>query len=53
MTARTAGEPDHLHSWLGAQRWTEDPNLSHELYNCGHLYEAAVAHYTSTGKDGR
>lgn len=50
MTARTAGEPGHLHSWLGAQRWTEDPNLSHELYNCGHLYEAAVAHYISTGK---
>lgn len=50
MTARTAGDPNHLHSWLGKERWTEDPNLSHELYNCGHLYEAAVAHYISTGK---
>lgn len=23
---------------------------SHELYNSGHLYEAAVAHYQATGK---
>lgn len=23
---------------------------SHELYNLGHMYEAAVAHYTATGK---
>lgn len=23
---------------------------SHELYNSGHLYEAAVAHYRATGK---
>ena len=33
----------------GALRWS---NLffSHELYNVGHLYEAAVAHYQATGK---
>ncbi len=24
--------------------------LSHELYNAGHLYEAAYAHYYATGK---
>lgn len=24
--------------------------ISHELYNCGHLYEAAAAHYLVTGK---
>ena len=24
--------------------------MSHELYNAGHLYEAAVAHYMATGK---
>ena len=24
---------------------------SHELYNVGHLYEAAVAYYQATGKD--
>lgn len=49
-TARTAGQPGNLHAWVGAQRWVEDPNLSHELYNCGHLYEAATAHYNATGK---
>ncbi len=49
-TARTAGKPGALHAWVGANRWEADPNLSHELYNCGHLYEAAVAHYISTGK---
>ncbi len=50
MTARTAAQPGKMHYWLGASRWEKDPDLSHELYNCGHLYEAAVAHYISTGK---
>jgi DUF1680 family protein len=49
-TARTAGEPGKLHEWVGEKRWEKDPDLSHELYNCGHLYEAASAHYLSTGK---
>jgi DUF1680 family protein len=49
-TARTAGKPGALHEWVGAKRWEKDPDLSHELYNCGHLYEAAVAHYQATGK---
>ena len=49
-TARTAGQPGNYHSWVGAQRWVADPNLSHELYNCGHLYEAAYAHHIATGK---
>jgi len=49
-TARTAGEPGKMHEWVGKKRWENDPDLSHELYNCGHLYEAAVAHYLSTGK---
>ena len=33
----------------GEQRWT---NLAvyHELYNVGHMYEAAVAHYQATGE---
>ena len=31
-------------------RWELDSVLSHELYNLGHLYEAAVAHYQATGK---
>lgn len=49
-TARTAGEPGKLHEWVGEKRWEKDPDLSHELYNCGHLFEAAAAHFLSTGK---
>ena len=30
-------------------RWIETPNSSHEFYNAGHMYEAAVAHYLATG----
>lgn len=37
-----------LSGWWGRSRW-ERIN-SHELYNSGHLYEAAVAHYRATGK---
>jgi len=43
-------DPNHTHEWAGKERWVNDPNLSHELYNLGHLYEAAAAHYTATGK---
>ncbi|WP_433900377.1 beta-L-arabinofuranosidase domain-containing protein [Sphingobacterium puteale] len=50
FTARTAAEPGKLHGWVGSKRWEKDPDLSHELYNAGHLYEAAVAHYMATGK---
>lgn len=49
-TARTAGKPGKLHDWVGAKRWEKDPDLSHELYNSGHLFEAACAHYQATGK---
>lgn len=42
--------PDSTHEWAGKERWVNDPVLSHELYNLGHLYEAAVAHYEATGK---
>ena len=38
------------HEWIGSRRWEKEEELSHELYNCGHLYEAAVAHYAATGK---
>lgn len=37
-----------LSGWWGRSKW-EKLN-SHELYNSGHLYEAAVAHYHATGK---
>ena len=34
----------------GKERWVGIKDGSHELYNVGHLYEAAVAHYLATGK---
>jgi DUF1680 family protein len=48
-TTRTI-DPEHPHVWAGKQRWELDRELSHELYNLGHLYEAAMAHYEATGK---
>ncbi len=42
-TARTI-DPAHPHPWSGAQRWVLEGVNSHELYDLGHLYEAAVAH---------
>jgi len=39
-----------LHEWASKNRWELDSILSHELYNLGHLYEAAVAHFQATGK---
>lgn len=39
-----------LHEWANKERWLNDSISSHELYNLGHLYEAAAAHYQSTGK---
>ncbi|HUS86036.1 MAG TPA: glycoside hydrolase family 127 protein [Bacteroidales bacterium] len=40
---------DDSHPWVG-KRWEKTHILSHELYNLGHMYEAAVAHYQATGK---
>ena len=48
-TTRTI-DPEHPHPWAGASRWELEKVDSHELYNLGHLYEAAVAHYQATGK---
>ncbi len=48
-TARTI-DPAHPHPWSGPERWSKERDASHELYNAGHLYEAAVAHYQATGK---
>ena len=46
--ARTI-DPKNPAPGVGPERWALE-NGSHELYNAGHLYEAAVAHFTSTGK---
>ena len=48
-TARTI-DPAKPHKWAGKQRWEKERELSHELYNAGHLYEAAAAHYLATKK---
>ena len=42
--------PAKQHDWVGKKRWEKEQDLSHELYNSGHLFEAAVAHYQATGK---
>jgi DUF1680 family protein len=47
-TSRTIGGPPPQ-NWLGKGRF-ENLYMSHELYNLGHLYEAAAAHYQATGK---
>ena len=49
-TARTM-KPDPPHRWVGTERWQLERDDSHELYNSGHLIEAAVAHKMATGKD--
>lgn len=48
LTTCVTNKCERLSGWWGTHRW-EKIN-SHELYNCGHLYEAAVAHYMATGK---
>ena len=48
-TARTI-DPANPHKWAGPQRWVKERELSHELYNAGHLYESAAAHFLATGK---
>ena len=48
-TARTIN-PEKPHHWAGKERWERVHLLSHELYNMGHFYEAAVAHYQATGE---
>ncbi len=49
-TFRTMHPDSPGHKWVGQKRWEKDPELSHELYCCGHLYEAGVAHFQATGK---
>ncbi len=47
-TARTIN-PKHPHQWSGDKRWVTEDFLSHELYNLGHMVDAACAHYQATG----
>lgn len=47
-TARTIN-PKKPHKWSGSKRWEKVEVLSHELYNLGHMVDAACAHYQATG----
>jgi hypothetical protein len=48
FTPRTAAPEDPVMG-IGEERWS-NLAVSHELYNAGHMYEAAVAHFLATGK---
>lgn len=48
-TARTVDPKRVRAEWEGLERWS-NLRRNHELYNAGHLYEAAVAHHRATGK---
>ncbi len=48
-TSRTMN-PTHPHDWMGPRRWELEEDLSHELYNLGHMAEGAVAYWQATGK---
>ena len=48
-TARTI-DPDNPHEFAGSERWSWLA-VNHELYNLGHLYEAAVAWTGATGSE--
>ena len=47
-TARTIN-PEHPHGWAANKRWAAEEHASHELYNLGHMVDAACAHYQATG----
>ena len=47
-TTRTIN-PENPAQNAGEERWS-NLDQSHELYNVGHMYEAAVAHFQATGK---
>ena len=49
-TARTIN-PEHPHQWAAHKRWAAEEHASHELYNLGHMVDAACAHYQATGSD--
>ena len=47
-TARTIN-PEHPHGWAAKNRWEAEEHASHELYNLGHMVDAACAHYQAIG----
>lgn len=49
-TYKTIDSTNAPAGWCPAGGRWEDLSCSHELYNSGHLFEAAAAHYLATGK---
>lgn len=49
FTWRTMHPDSPVHDWVGQERWEKAPQLSHEFYNLGHLYEAGTAYTQATG----
>jgi hypothetical protein len=49
-TARTIFPEPPKVRWVDTEERWANMYLGHELYNAGHMYEAAVAHYQATGK---
>ena len=49
LYAARSANPKNPAPGAGPERWSW-LHISHELYNQGHLYEAAVAHFEATGK---
>ncbi len=50
MTWRTIDPKAPPTTWSGTEERWSDLDNGHELYNLGHMYEAAVAHYLATNK---
>ncbi|MFS4418012.1 beta-L-arabinofuranosidase domain-containing protein [Maribacter sp. 2307ULW6-5] len=50
FTVKTILGVSDAHRDAKQPKWVEVEKGSHELYNVGHMYEAAVAHYKATGK---
>lgn len=48
-TSRARDYKEHINCCYDKQPW-DNLEHSHELYNAGHMYEAAAAHYLATGK---
>jgi DUF1680 family protein len=49
LYATRTADPAHPAAGAGPERWS-NLRVSHELYNVGHMDEAAVAHFQATGK---
>ncbi len=49
LTSKARDYKQNIHCCYNKERW-DNLGGAHELYNLGHMYEAASAHYLATGK---